>query len=148
MLAVVPTIDIEVYIVVIASCWMELCIMHPMSFSMCCLPMQHTTDTMSPFPGSVSAHSLHWVEDWSLQIACRTTQIMGLEFGSAPRRLTREPFRLLKTSLHVPQAPAAQPVLLDNAHMLKTGQSLSFILHPSLPICIMGYKYRTPAVLA
>lgn len=46
----------------------------------------------------------------------------------------------LRRKCVAPQAPHLKPIVLTNEAMLTTGISAGVILHPFLPICILGYQ--------
>lgn len=48
----------------------------------------------------------------------------------------------LKSDCIAPQAPHQAPVVLTNAAMLMSGKSAGVLLHPFLPICILGYRHQ------
>lgn len=47
----------------------------------------------------------------------------------------------LRQQLYTPPAFAARPVVLSNTKMLQDGQSLSYIVHRQIPMCVMGYSH-------
>ena len=46
----------------------------------------------------------------------------------------------LRRKYVAPQAPQLKPVVLTNETVLTTGISAGVLLHPFLPICILGYQ--------
>lgn len=90
--------------------------------------------------GTASMTSLQWVEKDLLK---STTISLVQKLGQQAvilKLLAERQAKLLRQRFCIPQAPNARPLVLSNKHMLSTGQSLPFIVHPALPICILGYK--------
>lgn len=48
----------------------------------------------------------------------------------------------LKSDCVAPQAPQQATVVLTNEAMLISGKSVDVLLHPFLPICILGYWHQ------
>ena len=55
--------------------------------------------------------------------------------------LAKEFASRLKSDCVAPQAPQQATVVLTNEAMLNSGKSAGVLLHPFLPICILGYQH-------
>lgn len=101
----------------------------------------HITDSCRlPCLGEASQTSMHWVKDSLLENVARTLKQQSRTFaGNASKILAEKHAKLLRSNMYIPQASTSRPSVLSNTHVLKTAQSLPFILHPTLPMCIMGY---------
>lgn len=56
--------------------------------------------------------------------------------------LAKEFANRLKSSCVAPQAPHQAAVVLTNEAMLISGKSAGVLLHPFLPVCILGYQHQ------